>query len=209
MASDNCKEFYNKHAEGFASKIATKTLYNTSYSHLLSIARLQNSILDLACGPANVTEFIVSKNTNIEVTCVDFAPNMIEIARSKFPNADFYISDITNLEIPQKQYDIIVCAFGLPYVQKNKISLFTNSILPYTHNASTIYISCMQGTDESRLDSMSFANNAEILVHFHSKETIEKALMNIGFSLVSYSEQDYIEPDNSITIDMIFMFQKQ
>jgi len=206
----NTKEvinFYSKNSTQFTEKIASLEIYNSSYSDFILLAPRKQSILDLACGPGNVSSYIQKIIPHIQITCVDLSPEMIEIAKTKIPNAKFYISDILNITIPSTKYDVIICAFGLPYVERNKINIFVSEINRYSNKGSFVYISCMEGSTIEQ-ETMSFANNQKVLVQRFTKNEIIEAFLEYNFNLAHYRAQNYTEPDGSITTDMIFFFEK-
>ena len=54
----NIKSVYEKYAREFDEKIACLEIYNESYDYLLSKIQDNSTILDLACGPGNVSYYL-------------------------------------------------------------------------------------------------------------------------------------------------------
>jgi 2-polyprenyl-3-methyl-5-hydroxy-6-metoxy-1,4-benzoquinol methylase len=52
---------YNNSANQFAEKIATLSNYDECYDYLLQRLEPGNSILDLACGPGNISKYLSSR----------------------------------------------------------------------------------------------------------------------------------------------------
>ena len=75
-------------------------------------------ILDLACGPGNLTRRLArSVAPGGEVVGVDLAPGMIEVARSRaIPHARFELMDIEELAFPDASFDAATCGHGLQFV---------------------------------------------------------------------------------------------
>jgi len=75
-------------------------------------------ILDLACGPGNMTRPLAARVApHGEVVGVDLAPGMIELARSAgIPNARFEVMDIEALAFPDRTFDATICGHGLQFV---------------------------------------------------------------------------------------------
>ena len=205
---ENVIDFYSKHAVQFDKKIGSLDLYNHTYTNFVNSATDKRNLLDLACGPGNVSAFIQNLVPNIDITCVDLSESMIDIAKSKLPNSKFYKSDILDITIPHHYYDLIICAFGLPYINKLDIRKFVSEIDRFAHNNSIVYVSCMQG-DKTEIESMSFSQNDKVQVYYHQKNTITDNFLDFGYKLLSYAEQNYIEPNGTVTIDMIFNFKRQ
>lgn len=74
-------------------------------------------ILDLACGPGNLTRPLASQVApGGEVVGVDLAPGMIELARQTgIANARFEVMDIEQLDFADASFDVAVCGHGLQF----------------------------------------------------------------------------------------------
>jgi ubiquinone/menaquinone biosynthesis C-methylase UbiE len=84
----------------------------------LAGARPGMRILDLACGPGNLSRRLAAQVApGGELVGVDLAPGMIELARSAgIPNARFEIMDIERLEFGEATFDAAVCGHGMQFV---------------------------------------------------------------------------------------------
>ena len=204
----NTIDLYTKYAEQFDSRIGSLTQYHQSYTDFVKMAENTETLLDLACGPGNVSAFLQKLIPAVSITCVDFSGKMLELAEAKIANGTFYKSDILDIRIPPKKYGMIVCAFGLPYIAGLQVGTFVSELNRFAGTGTTVYISCMQG-DRSQYETMSFAKDEQVLVHYHSKESILDNFEKQGFVLLDYREQDYIEMDGAVTVDMIFILRKQ
>ena len=207
MTQEEIINFYSKYATQFNTKIGALTLYDNSYKEFVDAAPVKTNLLDLVCGPGNVSHFIQNLIPDLQISCVDLSQEMLELAKGKLKQAKFYKSDILNLDIPENKYDLIVCAFGLPYVNREDIALFARQISNFAHPETSVYISCMKG-NSSQLENVSFGENEKLLIHYHQRESLELAFQSEGFNVISYIEQDYPEQDGSISTDMIFVFSQ-
>ncbi len=48
-----------------------------------------------------------------DATGIDFAPEMVEVAREVFPNATFNLGDAEALVEEDESYDAVICPFGV------------------------------------------------------------------------------------------------
>lgn len=80
-------------------------------------ARPGMRILDLACGPGNLSRRLADLVLpGGEVLGVDLAPGMIELARSAgIANARFEVMDIESLELPDASFDAATCGHGFQF----------------------------------------------------------------------------------------------
>lgn len=81
-------------------------------------ARPGMRILDLACGPGNLSRRLASAVApGGEVVGVDLAPGMIDVARSRgIRNARFELMDIEELGFADASFDAAACGHGLQFV---------------------------------------------------------------------------------------------
>jgi ubiquinone/menaquinone biosynthesis C-methylase UbiE len=80
-------------------------------------ARPGMRILDLACGPGNLTRRLAALvSPGGDVIGVDLAPGMVEVARAAgIPNARFEVMDIEELAYDDGSFDAAVCGHGLQF----------------------------------------------------------------------------------------------
>jgi len=71
----------------------------------------RRDVLDICCGTGTLAGAFAARGGR--VTGIDFAPTMIEIARSKVGGADFQVGDAEALPFPHQSFDVAVCSFGL------------------------------------------------------------------------------------------------
>jgi ubiquinone/menaquinone biosynthesis C-methylase UbiE len=74
-------------------------------------------ILDLACGPGNLSRRLAPLVVpGGEVVGIDLAPGMIELARkANIPGARFEVMDMERLAFTDASFDIAVCGHGLQF----------------------------------------------------------------------------------------------
>lgn len=68
-------------------------------------------VIDICCGTGNLAAAVAARGGR--VTGVDFAPTMIEIARSKVAGVDFQVGDAEALQFPGDRFNVALCSFGL------------------------------------------------------------------------------------------------
>lgn len=80
------------------------------------------SVADFGCGPGNSTAVLKSVFPNARLIGVDNSANMIEKARRTYPDIEFVLGDIQNLN---EKYDLIFSNACLQWVPNH------NTLLPY------------------------------------------------------------------------------
>jgi len=115
-------------------------------------------ILDLACGPGNLTRRLAPLVTpGGEVVGVDLAPGMIELAREAgIPNARFEVMDIERLEFADASFDAAVCGHGLQFAPDlaRALSEARRVLRPGGRMAASIPVSPVKDSVFGLLDSV-------------------------------------------------------
>jgi len=81
----------------------------------------RRDVLDICCGTGNLAGEVLARGGR--VTAIDFAPTMIEIARSKFAGANFQVGDAEALPFPNQSFDVALCSFGLWHMSAPDMAL--------------------------------------------------------------------------------------
>lgn len=73
---------WNKVATTYEDKFMDLDLYNDTYDIFLDlIPRKDASVLDIGCGPANITKYLLSQTPNLKIKGIDISKNMVKLAR--------------------------------------------------------------------------------------------------------------------------------
>lgn len=76
-----------------------------------------DNVLDLCCGTGDLAGLAKKIQPDACVTGIDFSENMIDIAKDKNPNVQFFQGDATNLPYGGNTFDIVTMGFGLRNIQ--------------------------------------------------------------------------------------------
>lgn len=76
-----------------------------------------DNVLDLCCGTGDLAGLIKKIQPQACVTGIDFSENMLDIAKDKHPNVQFFQGDATSLPYEDNTFDIVTMGFGLRNIQ--------------------------------------------------------------------------------------------
>lgn len=115
----NQKDFFNSMAEKWDNICIHD---ENKINEILDLSNIQQGakVLDVGTGTGIMIPFLISRIGNTgEVTAVDIADKMIEIARSKhnYANVNFIVGDIFNTNLPVGYFDIIMCYSVFPHFE--------------------------------------------------------------------------------------------
>jgi demethylmenaquinone methyltransferase/2-methoxy-6-polyprenyl-1,4-benzoquinol methylase len=88
----------------------------------------KRKVLDVACGTGDISISLHKENQNIDLTCLDPNPDMIEICKQKFINKghvdiNYQIHGIERFLPKQQTFDLITVAFGFRNFTDHKKAL--------------------------------------------------------------------------------------
>lgn len=201
---------FNEYAEEYASRFMSVEAYKDSIDKFCDSSVSDNpEIIELACGPGNVTKYLRQRFPQSRILAVDLAPRMIELARKQLPDVDFRVMDVRETVNLSQQFDLIMCSFCLPFLSGADTSQLIRDCFKMLKTNGLLYLSTMEGTEkDAGYETTSFSGNAAIYFNYHTYEDISRSLLDVGFTLQYFKRQDYTEPDGTLLTDMIFVAGK-
>lgn len=150
--------------------------------------------LDAACGTGRHTVTLVKHGH--EVIGVDQSPEMLELAATKAPEAQFRIGELTELPVPNASVDLVFCALALSHLRDvaEAIAEFRRVLRPGGRLIVTevhpimILLQC-QPIFACKPGELAFVRNRPHQVSDHLA-----AFAAHGFSFVSCHEPRYVGP---------------
>ena len=176
---------FNRHAEEYQSKYMDLTGYHDSLDLFCSlISETTPHLLDLACGPGNVTKYVLDQHPNAKMLGIDLAPKMQDLARINNPTATFQLMDCKKIsELPEK-YDGILCGFCLPYLSKEESIKLIKEVAELLNAGGIFYLSTMEGEDtRSGWVGPSSGGEEKLYMYYHQEDYLVKALIDNGFHI--------------------------
>jgi predicted TPR repeat methyltransferase len=200
---EKIKRVYKKYATGFDEKIASLEIYNESYDFLLKKIQDGAAILDLACGPGNVSHYLKRHKPGLKITGVDISEEMIDIAQTRIQDGKFIARDICEVEFSAK-FDCVICAFGIPYLDLNETAKVFKIISKSLYDNGHFYISYIEGSKQD-FAKQSFTDNEELFIFRHPEIDILEILDQQALSVIKRFDIDYHEKDGTIIKEIIYI----
>ncbi len=200
---------FDKHAKLYQAKYMNVDSYSESLDIFCAhIAKEQASILELACGPGNITRYLLQKRPDFKILATDLAPNMLEIASIDNPRAEFQLMDCRDIGQIEKQYDGIMCSFCLPYLSKEesiKLIIDASKILK---DSGILYLSTMED-NYSKSSWQKSSVGDEVYVYYHQSDYLTKALAENDFRIIDIRHQDYSAQDGTKISDLVIVAENK
>lgn len=167
---------FNKLAKEYQQKYMDVGLYHTSLDFFCnSILKENPQVLEVACGPGNISQYLLNKRPDFQLLGTDLAPNMVTLAGINNPGAEFQVMDCRDIGKLPQQYDAIVCGFGFPYLSKEETTDWIKEASGLLSAEGLLYISTMED-DYSRSGYQKGSSGDEIFMHYHQSDYLTAAL---------------------------------
>jgi len=200
---------YNSSADHYFEKVQGSQLYNTSYDHFCTLLPKDASVLELGCGPGNVTQYMMQKRPDVRFLGIDVAQNMVALAKKNNPNAEFLQMDCRKLNRLDQKFDAVLAAFVFPYLNQKECSELIGNFVPLLSAQGLVYISTMEGSQSSSgYEHTSFGGENLVYINYHQDSFIKNTLLDQHFEILKFMRQDCQEPDGRTFNDLIYIARK-
>lgn len=184
-------ETWNKVASLYQDKFMELTLYNETYDFICNAVDKPNSkIIEIGCGPGNITKYLLSKRPDFDIFGIDIAPKMIELAKINNPTASFAVLDSREIDQLKTKYDAIVCGFCLPYLSHSDSIKLINDCYNLLNENGLIYISFVEG-DPNKSDFQFGTSRDRTYFYFYDLEQVKKVLIKNDFEDIQIFKVEY------------------
>lgn len=200
---------WNKVALLYQEKFMDLDLYNETYDFICSSLNKPNSkILEIGCGPGNITKYILSKRPDLDIFGIDIAPNMIDLAKINNPNANFAIMDSREISKIETKYDGIICGFCLPYLSQTDAENLIFDAKNLLVNNGLIYISFVEG-DPNKSDFQIGSSGDRSYFYYHTLDKLKTQLLDNSFEYLKTFTVEYVKSETEIDIHTILTAKKK
>ena len=209
--TENNISIFNEYAKPYQDKFMEMDLYHHSFDKFcLRIKKDNAEVLEIGCGPGNITRYLLQQRPQYIITGIDLAENMLELASSNNPTANFIKMDCRDIDKLKNKFDAIMCGFCLPYLDKQEAIDFIQNARNLLQPGGVLYISTMEDDyAKSGYKPSSNGGARSMFIHYHEGEYLTKALIANEFLIDEITRQDYPEQDSRITIDLIIIATKK
>ena len=199
---------FNKMAKPYQDKFMDVSLYHDSFDLFCASIKKENAeVLELACGPGNITKYLLSKRKDLKILGTDLATNMIDLAKQNNPKAEFQLMDCRNMALLKKRYDAIMCGFCFPYLSKEEVLKLIGDARRLLNPKGMIYISTIEG-DYNKSGFKKGSGGDEIYMHYYEAEYLCKVLEECHFKILNLQCKKYKADDGTNITDLILIAEK-
>ncbi|POY39209.1 class I SAM-dependent methyltransferase [Solitalea longa] len=201
-------ETYNKIANLYQQKFMDLDLYNETYDTFCRrVEQKKAAILEIGCGPGNITRYLLSQRPDFNLTGIDVAPNMIALAQDNNPSASFKVMDCREIHLLEQQFQAIICGFCIPYLSKEDCQKLITDCAGLLNKNGILYLSFVEDDyEKSGFESNSAGD--KIYFHYHQQDYLLQYLTENQFKIENRLYIDYPKADGSTQVHTIFIARK-
>jgi 2-polyprenyl-3-methyl-5-hydroxy-6-metoxy-1,4-benzoquinol methylase len=202
-------ETWNKVASLYQDKFMDLNLYNETYDFICNlITKDKAKLLEIGCGPGNITKYLLSKRPDFEIFGIDIAPNMIELAKKNNTSASFAIMDSRHISMLKTKYDGIVCGFCLPYLSHTDSKIFIADCYNLLNKNGQLYLSFVEG-DPNKSGFQVGSSGDRTYFYFYNLDDLKEQLKKNNFEQIKVFKVDYKKAENEMDIHTILIAKKK
>ena len=199
---DNC-------AKEYQDKFMNQDLYNDTFDLFCNLIERKNAeILEIGCGPGNITKYLLSQRPDFNILGTDLSRKMIKLAKTTILTAQFKILDCREIAKIEKNFDALMCGFILPYITKKDIVSFIKDCYLKLNSNGILYLSTMEGDYNNSGLKTSSSGKGGMYIHYYKREYLTKILSENGFKILNILEKIYPEPSEETKNDIIIIAKK-
>ncbi|MHB1278673.1 MAG: class I SAM-dependent methyltransferase [Bacteroidia bacterium] len=200
-------ETWNNIASLYQDKFMEFDLYNDSYDYMCSsIHKPKAKLLEIGCGPGNITKYLLSKRPDFDIIGIDIAPNMVELARQNNPTARFAVMDSRQISSLDTHYDGIIGGFCLPYLSQTE----SNELIANSHELlndnGLLYLSFVEGDPDK--SGFKVGSGGRVYFYYHKLADIKSQLNRFKFGDIKTFKVKYKISETDFDIHTILTAKK-
>ena len=171
-----------------------------------SLSKEDANILELTCGPGNITRFLLDKLPNLNILATDLSATMLELAKKNNPEANFELLDCRDISKLSQKFDAVVCGFCLPYLSKEEtLNLIRDTAAALNENG-VFYLSTIEGNYSNSL--LTTNSHGDSVYMYYYEEDFLKQTLEENFNIIDIKHKEYDYKGTQVK-DVIFVAIKK
>lgn len=199
---------WNKVAALYQEKFMEMDIYNHSYNEFLNSLGITNAeILEIGCGPGNITRYLLSKQPDLRILGIDVAPNMIALAQKNNPAAQFKVMDARDVCQLKSEYDGIICGFCLPYLSPADGAQLISDCSGLLRTDGVLYLSFVEG-DPAQSGFQTSSSGLRSYFNFYTLQKVTSLLAQQHFKNLQILNVNYPKSPDKTEVHTVVIARK-
>lgn len=191
---------FDEAAEKYLQHFMDYPAYQPSYDAFLSaLLPQQKHILELGCGPGQVSHYLLSANTGLDILGLDLAPNMIRLARELNPTAAYQVMDVRHVNRLEQQFDAVFAGFCLPYLMPTEVTQLLVDLNSLMNPEGLLYLSFTTGPGHQLIKQTSANAKGAVYLYHHDLTAIRQQLEDLSFTILKSATMSHQHHAETLT----------
>ncbi len=198
-------DIFDKLADLYQSKFMDVSLYHDTFDLFCRYVNQEKAaILELACGPGNITQYLLSQRPDFRILATDLAPQMLDLARKNNPSAELQVLDCRDIGELTMPYNGLMCGFCLPYLSKEEAVQLIANASQLLVDGGVLYLSTMED-DYANSGWRTGSTGDKMYQYFHEEAYLNDALTKNGFEILNVIRKKSPGPDDTVVVDLVII----
>lgn len=191
--------------DGFVRDIR---LYDRTYDSICrEVSKTSARILEIGCGPGNITRYLLSKRPDLKIEAIDIASDMIKLAKENNSSATFSVMDCRDIDRLLPGFDAVICGFTLPYLSKEDASRLIFNCAHLLNPGGLFYFSTIDG-DYEKSGYESGSTGDRMFVYYYQEPFLRQELEKAGFTQILLETAAFQRKNGLEETHLIFFARK-
>lgn len=188
---------WNQLAQAYEEKFMDLDLYNDTYAVFCGLLKQQAKVLELGCGPGNITRYLLHARPDLQLLASDVAPAMVELAAKNNPATETMKLDSRDMSpLKDRKFDAIVAGFCIPYLSAADVNTLIKQCRERLLKQGSLYLSFVEG-DPANSGFITGSTGLRTYFYYHPLTDITGFLEKHGFVMCNCSHKNYRKSDGT------------
>lgn len=192
----------------YQDKFMQLDLYNDTYDYFCTaVTKDKARILEIGCGPGNITRYLLNKRPDFDLLGIDIAPNMTALASKNNPTARFTVMDCRQINRLALKFDGIIGGFCLPYLSQTETNALIADSYDLLNDNGMIYVSFVEG--DPAKSGFKTGSGGRVYFYYHTLTDITSQLTISNFGELKIFKVKYKTSATDFDIHSIVTARKK
>lgn len=199
---------FEQHAGLYEQKYMDVGAYAHSINQFCNLLVEDASVLEIGCGPGNLTRQLLTKKPACRVYGIDLSTAMVNRAIVNNPAATFAQMDCRRINEIRQRFDAVLAGFCIPYLDQSEVNkLFVDAYCLLNPNG-ILYLSCMEG-DYNKSGWETSSSGDRLYIHYYDEASLKQMLLTTGFVVLYEGRVQSPKNNERVSTDLILVAGKQ